>query len=55
MAAPGDHSDEISRHIWATRYHYREGDRVCDQTIEDTWRRVARTLSQVEPDDRNGS
>ncbi len=54
MAAPGERSEEISRHVWATRYRYRDGDRIRDRTIEDTWRRVARALSQVEPYDREG-
>jgi ribonucleoside-diphosphate reductase alpha chain len=54
MAALGEDSKELSQHIWATRYRYREGDLICDRTIEDTWRRVARALSQVEPNDREG-
>jgi ribonucleoside-diphosphate reductase alpha chain len=37
---------EISRHIWETKYRLR-GD---DRTVEDTWRRVARSLAAVERD-----
>lgn len=41
----------VSRHIWETKYRYRDGA-GGDRTIEDTWRRVAATLSAVEPRDR---
>jgi ribonucleoside-diphosphate reductase alpha chain len=54
MATTGEHSEEISQHIWKTRYRYREGSRLRDRTIEDTWRRVAVALAQAEPDDRDG-
>ncbi|BAU49530.1 ribonucleotide reductase [Sulfurifustis variabilis] len=40
----------ISRHIWDTKYRYREGETEHDRSIEDTWRRVARTLAAVERD-----
>lgn len=43
---------EISRHIWDTKYRFREEDIIHDATIMDTWRRVARTLAAVEPRDR---
>jgi ribonucleoside-diphosphate reductase alpha chain len=45
-------SNAISQHIWDTRYRYREGGRFRDARIEDTWRRIARALAAVEPDDR---
>lgn len=38
----------ISRHIWDTKYRYRDGEAVHDRSIEDTWRRVARALAEVE-------
>jgi ribonucleoside-diphosphate reductase alpha chain len=43
---------DISRHIWDTKYRYRDGDTVHDRTIEDSWRRMARALAAVEPRDR---
>jgi ribonucleoside-diphosphate reductase alpha chain len=39
---------EISRHVWDSRYRYREGDAARDRSIEDTWRRVAGALASVE-------
>ena len=39
---------EISRFIWDTKYRYRFGDQVCDATLEDSWRRLARALARVE-------
>ncbi len=39
----------ISRHIWDTKYRYRDGDVVYDKTIQDTWRRIARALGGIEP------
>ena len=44
---------EISRHIWDSKYRFRDGDRILDQTVDDTWRRIARTLTGVEKDDWN--
>jgi len=44
---------DISRHIWDTKYRLREGERVVDATVEDTWRRVADALAAVEPTDRD--
>ena len=39
---------EIAQHIWRCKYRYRQGSRIHDQTIADTWRRVARALASVE-------
>lgn len=44
---------EISRHIWDSKYRFRDDDQVHDRTVEDTWRRIARTLAAVEKDDGN--
>ncbi len=44
---------DIARHIWETKYRYREGDEIIDETIEDTWWRVAKALASVE-EDREG-
>ncbi len=38
----------VSKHVWDTKYRYRDGATVYDETIEDTWRRVARSLASVE-------
>lgn len=43
---------ELSFHIWNTKYRYRRKDHLFDETIEDTWRRVARAAAEVEPADR---
>jgi ribonucleoside-diphosphate reductase alpha chain len=39
---------DISRHVWDTKYRWREGDAVRDVTIDDTWQRIARALAEVE-------
>jgi ribonucleoside-diphosphate reductase alpha chain len=39
---------DISRRIWDTKYRWREQGQVRDQTIEDSWRRIARALAGVE-------
>ncbi|WP_193163541.1 adenosylcobalamin-dependent ribonucleoside-diphosphate reductase [Microbulbifer hainanensis] len=43
---------EISRFIWDTKYRYRDGDQVRDGSLEDSWRRVARTLAWEESQGR---
>ncbi len=42
---------DVSRHIWETKYRYRN-DTDGDRTIEDSWRRIARALSAVESRDQ---
>ncbi len=42
---------EISRHIWDSKYRFRDGDAVHDQTVDDSWRRIARSLASVEKGD----
>jgi ribonucleoside-diphosphate reductase alpha chain len=39
---------DISRRIWDTRYRWREHGQVRDQTVECSWRRIARALASVE-------
>jgi len=39
---------DISRRIWDTKYRFRERDEIRDQTVEDSWRRVAHALASVE-------
>jgi ribonucleoside-diphosphate reductase alpha chain len=41
---------DISRHIWDTKYRFRRGDDPVDESIEDTWRRVARAVAAPEAD-----
>jgi ribonucleoside-diphosphate reductase alpha chain len=43
---------EISRHIWDAKYRHREADRIIDRELTDTWRRIARGLASVEPEDQ---
>lgn len=40
----------IAEAIWAQKYQYRKNGRALDQTIEDTWARVADGLAAPEPD-----
>jgi ribonucleoside-diphosphate reductase alpha chain len=42
---------EISRHIWDSKYRFRDGDTVHDRTVDDSWRRIARSLASVEKSD----
>jgi ribonucleoside-diphosphate reductase alpha chain len=44
--------DEIARHVWQTKYRYKEDGHLGDKTIEDTWQRVARAIAAVELCDR---
>lgn len=41
-------STDIARHIWDTKYRLRDGATVHDQTVIDTWRRVALFLARQE-------
>jgi ribonucleoside-diphosphate reductase alpha chain len=43
---------EISRHIWETKYRFHNGDVSLDQTIEDTWWRIANSLADAENNKR---
>jgi ribonucleoside-diphosphate reductase alpha chain len=45
-------TEEISRHIWDTKYRYRPRAGEGDRTIEDTWRRIATALAAVESADQ---
>ncbi len=43
----------ISRQIWDMKYRFRRGDAPVDESIEDTWRRIAAALAEAEkPDQR---
>ena len=43
-------ANEISRHVWQTKYRFTDLA-MCERSIADTWRRVARALAAVEPKD----
>lgn len=43
-------SQDISRHVWETKYRYAERG-IAERSIVETWRRVARALAAVEPAD----
>ena len=43
---------EIAQHIWETKYRYLPADGHSDQSIEDTWRRIACAMAAVETDNQ---
>lgn len=47
-------SSEISRHVWDSKYRHRDGALIHDQTVADTWRRVALALARQERGDVHG-
>ncbi|MDH5190774.1 MAG: adenosylcobalamin-dependent ribonucleoside-diphosphate reductase [Gammaproteobacteria bacterium] len=49
--SPGNFITDISRHIWETKYRYHDGNTFIDQSIEDTWQRIAAGLAEAEPVD----
>ena len=42
---------EVSRHIWETKYRFLDDNVIVDNTIEDTWQRVASALASAERND----
>ena len=44
-----DFATDISRHVWQTKYRYADRE-SRERTIADTWRRIARALAAVEPE-----
>ena len=42
----------VAQQIWRTKYRFHDGAVTDDRCIEDTWRRVARALAEIEPRDR---
>lgn len=44
-------STPIAQHIWDSRYRYLGDGARRDETIQDTWRRIARALAAVEASD----
>jgi ribonucleoside-diphosphate reductase alpha chain len=43
-----DFKADISRHIWDTKYRWRNGSQIQDRKIQDTWHRVSRALASAE-------
>ncbi|MDH5181957.1 MAG: adenosylcobalamin-dependent ribonucleoside-diphosphate reductase [Gammaproteobacteria bacterium] len=43
-------SNVLSRQIWQSKYRYCEAGQIVDQSIQDSWRRVAKALSVAERD-----
>lgn len=41
-------SNDLSRLIWESKYRYREDNEMVDQTIQDSWQRVAHSLAGIE-------
>ena len=51
MSSEYFHSD-VSKHIWESKYQYRDGNTIHDETIEDSWHRIAKTLADVESNNK---
>lgn len=45
-------TQDITQHIWDTRYRHRDGAIPREDSITETWQRVATALAAVEPVDR---
>jgi ribonucleoside-diphosphate reductase alpha chain len=45
---------EISRQIWSSRYCYLRAGQPVDQSVEDSWQRVAQALADQEESDQAG-
>ena len=43
---------QISDRIWNAKYRWREGNALMDNSIEDTWRRIAHALAGVGKDEK---
>ncbi len=40
--------EAVSEKVWDKSYRYRSQDKIIDETIEDTWRRVAQAVAKAE-------
>ena len=40
--------ETVSEKVWDAKYRYRTEDKIIDQTIEDTWQRVAKAVANAE-------
>lgn len=43
-----DFASPVAEHIWDIKYRYRQGERIVDRSLDDTWWRVARALAEPE-------
>lgn len=41
-------NEPISMIVWDNKYRYRRGGNIVDHTVDDTWRRVAKAMADVE-------
>ena len=48
MHAHSCFTDELSEIIWDSKYRYRDGEIIHDQTITDSWKRIATALASAE-------
>src|SRR5579862_2172300 len=44
----------ISNTIWNIKYRYRVQNKVIDQSVEDTWKRVAKAIAKAEKSQERG-
>ncbi len=49
LATKSSFDQPIARTIWAQKYQYRRNGRAVDQSVADTWQRVADGLAQADP------
>lgn len=45
-------NNKLAHHIWETKYRFKNGEYGFEQTIYDTWQRVARALASTEAADQ---
>jgi len=53
MHAHSCFTDELSEIIWDSKYRYRDGEIIHDQTITDSWKRIATALASANHKIRN--
>lgn len=41
-------NEPISMTVWENKYRYRQGEKLIDQSIADTWQRVSKAIAQAE-------
>ncbi|WP_455200940.1 adenosylcobalamin-dependent ribonucleoside-diphosphate reductase [Kaarinaea lacus] len=46
------YQNELSKLVWDRNYRYRDQTREFDETINDTWQRISRTLAKLESKDK---
>jgi ribonucleoside-diphosphate reductase alpha chain len=43
----------LAEHVWKSKYRFVDAGEIHDQTLRDTWQRVARTLATVDAEDKD--